>query len=526
MPDQTVTIAPDAARGGARGVGPAAEAVALADVVVIGAGQAGLAVAAHLARSGFVPVTDPDRASAGRAPGAPTFVVLDAASGPGGAWRERWPGLTMRTVNGVYELPGAPLPEFAPDEPAARALTRYFGAYERDLDLAVRRPVQVRRVRDLGGPDHLLAVETVERPPVVAPAIVPGPAAVRATAPDPALVPASGPGTPAGNPSAPSVPAASGGRRHGPEAGVPVQEGEDLGGGAGACRPVAGPVPADPALDPTSPGGPARPRVPLPPGDGVREDLAAVTHRRTARTWHARALVNATGTWTRPFWPTYPGTDEFAGTQLHTHDFHLPEDLAGRRVIVVGGGISAVQHLLAIHPVAAATTWVTRRPPDWRDAEFSPEIGRDAVARVDARTRAGLPPQSVVAATGLPLTDAYRAGIVSGVLRARPMFARLVRDGALWDAATAGGPVAPGWETGPEHVTADVVLWATGFRAALDHLRPLGLRDAGGGIVMDGTEVVADPRVQLVGYGPSASTVGANRAGRAAVRQVRRLLGL
>ena len=38
------------------------------------------------------------------------------------------------------------------------------------------------------------------------------------------------------------------------------------------------------------------------------------------------------------------------------------------------------------------------------------------------------------------------------------------------------------------------------------------------------TRVVADPRVHLVGYGPSASTVGANRAGRAAVREIRELL--
>ena len=30
----------------------------------------------------------------------------------------------------------------------------------------------------------------------------------------------------------------------------------------------------------------------------------------------------------------------------------------------------------------------------------------------------------------------------------------------------------------------------------------------------------ADPRVQLVGYGPSASTIGANRAGRVAARGV------
>ena len=62
------------------------------------------------------------------------------------------------------------------------------------------------------------------------------------------------------------------------------------------------------------------------------------------------------------------------------------------------------------------------------------------------------------------------------------------------------------------------------FRAALDHLAPLRLRGAGGGIVMEGTQVAADHRVQLVGYGPSASTIGANRAGREAVRNLLRLL--
>lgn len=435
---------------------------AYADVVVVGAGQAGLAVAAHLARSGFRPAG---------APTGPTYVVLDQSPGPGGAWRERWPGLTMRTVNGVYELPGRPLPAFDADEPASRALTRYFGEYERDLGLPVQRSVQVRAVRDVDGAGGLLAVETVERP---------------VADPDPLPVPA--------------VATSAAATRPDPDDG--------LGGGAGLWRPVLAPVePQDVRAADPGPGAPT-------------------ARRRTARTWHARAVVNATGTWTRPFWPTYPGTQEFAGTQLHTHDYRAPEDLAGRHVLVVGGGISAVQHLLAIHPVAASTTWVTRRAPDWRDAEFSPELGRDAVARVDERTRAGLPPQSIVAATGLPLTEQYRAGIAAGVLVARPVFARLVADGAVWDPAVARGPVADGWVTGPEHVAADVVLWATGFRAALDHLRPLGLRDAGGGIVMDGTRVVADPRVQLVGYGPSASTVGANRAGRAAVRQVRRLLGV
>jgi pyruvate/2-oxoglutarate dehydrogenase complex dihydrolipoamide dehydrogenase (E3) component len=63
----------------------------------------------------------------------------------------------------------------------------------------------------------------------------------------------------------------------------------------------------------------------------------------------------------------------------------------------------------------------------------------------------------------------------------------------------------------------DAILWATGFRAALAHLDPLGLRNEQGGIRMTGTQVSADPRIHLVGFGPSQSTVGANRAGRAAV---------
>ncbi len=61
-------------------------------------------------------------------------------------------------------------------------------------------------------------------------------------------------------------------------------------------------------------------------------------------------------------------------------------------------------------------------------------------------------------------------------------------------------------------------------RHDLDHLAPLHLR-AAGGIQVDGTRVVADPRIHLVGYGPSASTIGANRAGRSAVRELMGYLG-
>lgn len=223
-------------------------------------------------------------------------------------------------------------------------------------------------------------------------------------------------------------------------------------------------------------------------------------------TWTARGLVNATGTWSRPFWPAYPGRETFGGRQLHAAQFPEAADFSGQHVLVVGGGISALQLLVEVAEVTR-TTWVTRRPPVWRTEDFDADAGRAAVALVEERVRAGLPPASVVSVTGLPVTDEVRRARARGVLDRRPAFDRMTPTGVAWDDPA-------------EELAVDVVLWATGFRAALDHLSPLHLRAPGGGIAVEGTRVVAEPRLHLVGYGPSASTIGANRAGRSAVREL------
>ncbi|MFI0150421.1 NAD(P)-binding domain-containing protein [Streptomyces lydicus] len=226
--------------------------------------------------------------------------------------------------------------------------------------------------------------------------------------------------------------------------------------------------------------------------------------------WAARAVINATGTWDRPFWPRFPGQETFGGRQLHSSQYAGPEGFRGARVVVVGGGTSAVQQLLEIAPVAAGTVWVTRRPPVFREGPFGEEEGRAAVALVEERVRQGLPPRSVVSVTGLPMSEAVRRGRESGVLERLPLFERITPTGVVWPDRRAA--------------EADVILYATGFRAAIDHLAPLKLREPGGGIRMAGTRVLRDPRVHLVGYGPSASTIGAHRAGRAAVREIQHLL--
>ncbi|MBA0052472.1 NAD(P)/FAD-dependent oxidoreductase [Streptomyces sp. AJS327] len=247
----------------------------------------------------------------------------------------------------------------------------------------------------------------------------------------------------------------------------------------------------------------------------VREDPAragGLLVESSAGVWRTRAVVNATGTWERPFWPRFPGQESFAGRQLHTADYRGPdtEPFRGRRVLVVGGGTSAVQHLLELAGTAARTYWVTRRPPAFRSGPFDEDQGRAAVASVEDRVRRGLPPRSVVSVTGLPLSEEVRRGLESGLLERLPLFERFTPGGVHWADGTG--------------LRVDTVLWATGFRPVVDHLAPLRLREPGGGIRLEGTRAVRDPRVWLVGYGPSASTVGATRAGRAAAREVRALL--
>ena len=241
--------------------------------------------------------------------------------------------------------------------------------------------------------------------------------------------------------------------------------------------------------------------------ENERGDLIVTTD---AGSWRTRAIINATGTWNNPLLPRYPGAETFRGRQLHTRDYTRLEDFRGQRVAIVGGGISGVQLLEEISRVTD-TRWYTRREPVFTDGEFTPETtGRDTIEKVTAAVEAGLPSGSIVGYTGLGWTDYTIAARDRGVLVRRPMFTAIEPDGVR----EADGSFTP----------VDVILWATGFRADIAHLDPLFLVNELGGIRMTGTEVWGEPRVHLVGFGPSQSTVGANRAGRDAARALGRYL--
>ena len=218
-------------------------------------------------------------------------------------------------------------------------------------------------------------------------------------------------------------------------------------------------------------------------------------------------VVNATGTWGAPFRPWYPGATEFLGRHVHTVDFVDAAEFRDQSVVVVGGGTSAVGFLLELEHQASALTWVARRAIEFSDeGDFDLETKASAVATQDDAARSGRALPSRVSSTGIPRTRRIVAGIERGLLVAKPMFTRIEPEGLTF----ADGSFQP----------VDAIVWATGFRPELRHLAPLKLREREGGIQVGGGAAWKDPRIFFAGYGPQASTIGANRSGRAIARQV------
>ena len=218
-------------------------------------------------------------------------------------------------------------------------------------------------------------------------------------------------------------------------------------------------------------------------------------------------VVNATGTWGSPFIPWYPGLDSFAGRHLHTSDYSTAEEFRDKSVVVVGGGTSAIGFLMELESVTNDLTWVSRRDVEFLDeSEANLEARESAVAMQDEAARTGRALPSIVSGTGVPRTRRIQAAIDRGLLAAKPMFSAIEPDGVRWADGT--------------FQKADAILWSTGFRPELRHLAPLKLREKEGGVTVGNGSSWKDARIFFAGYGPQASTIGANRAGRLIARQV------
>jgi len=98
------------------------------NTIVIGGGQAGLAVGYHLARRGV------------------RFLILDAGHRVGDAWRNRWDSLRLFTPARYAGLPGFRFPARGDSFPTKQQMADYLESYSRRFHLPVRTGLRVDRV--------------------------------------------------------------------------------------------------------------------------------------------------------------------------------------------------------------------------------------------------------------------------------------------------------------------------------------------------------------------------------------------
>ena len=102
-------------------------------VVIVGAGQAGLAAGYHLARAGV------------------QFVILDAGRRVGDSWRNRWDTLRLFTPARIDGLPGMRFSASPSALPTKEAMADYLEAYAEHFELPVRPDMRVTALDALDG---------------------------------------------------------------------------------------------------------------------------------------------------------------------------------------------------------------------------------------------------------------------------------------------------------------------------------------------------------------------------------------
>lgn len=220
-----------------------------------------------------------------------------------------------------------------------------------------------------------------------------------------------------------------------------------------------------------------------------------------------RAVVSATGSWKNPFIPEYSGRDEFEGVQIHSAHYRSPAEFDGKTVMIVGAGNSGAQ-IMAELSLRTEALWVTLEEPRYLPDDVD---GRVLFDRASEQYRSLTSGNGPVSKPSDPLGHIVMVAPVReardrNALHSRRPFQRFTRTGVVWPDGSES--------------QIDAVIWCTGYKPALEHLRPLGVVNEKGRVDVEGNRSIKEPRLWLAGYGnwtgfASATLIGVGRTARA-----------
>ena len=199
--------------------------------------------------------------------------------------------------------------------------------------------------------------------------------------------------------------------------------------------------------------------------NAVTQDANGEFQVRTAQgTFRSRLLVNATGYFSKPFVPVIPGATESAIPQLHVAEYRDPEQIKKRfgdataPVLIVGQRLSAGQTLVELGDAGLDVALSHRSPLEfsagskglWFFLRILLELEAIKLLLLGSRARDWDVKMHGGRAKRL---------IQSGAVKTFPAIRRFEHRSVLFENEEALQPA--------------VVIYATGFRPALDHLRVL-----------------------------------------------------
>lgn len=225
--------------------------------------------------------------------------------------------------------------------------------------------------------------------------------------------------------------------------------------------------------------------------------------------FYSKKLVSATGTAQSPYIPAYPNQEKYTGIQLHSAVYKNSTNFKNKSVLIVGGGNSGAQILAEVSKVAK-TKWVTLNEPHFLPDDIDGRYLFNEATQTFLN-KSNTSKKKKVSLSSIVMVQSVKEARNRNVLNAVVPFKSFYEEGVIWDNGIKEN--------------FDVIIWCTGFKANLNHLKSLNIIENNRVKTLH-TRSLKEPNLWLVGYGnwtgfASATIYGVGKTARQTAKEIK-----